>query len=65
MDSINPIRLYTVPEVADMLGVSHLAVRNLISSDQLRAKRFHTNAHPRVPGQSVIDYLDTRKAGCA
>lgn len=57
MDPINPIRLYKVPEISELLGVSEQDVRDLIGTGQLRAKRFRPTAHPRVPGQAILDYL--------
>lgn len=55
--AVRAIRLYTVPESATILGISEEAVRDLIRTNQLRARRVRPNAIPRIPGQSLLDYV--------
>lgn len=57
MDQINPIRLYKVPEVANLLSISEGRVRDLIASGQLRAKQIRDNSHPLIVGQSILDFV--------
>lgn len=57
MDSINPIRLYKVPEVASLLGISEGRIRDLITGGQLRAKQIRDNSHPLIVGQSILDFV--------
>lgn len=57
METINPIRLYKVPEVANLLGITEAGVRELIASGQLRAKRIRDNSHPLIVGQSILDFV--------
>ena len=57
---INPIRLYKAAEVAEALHIADAAVRELIASGQLRAKRIRPNSHPRVPGQAILDFVESQ-----
>ena len=58
MEQINPIRLYKVREVSRLLSLSESAVRRLVEDERLSVRRIHRNSHPRIVGQSIIDYLE-------
>jgi excisionase family DNA binding protein len=55
--SVKPIRLYKLPEVADLLGVSIPGIRQMLSDGDLKSKRVGKNGHIRIPGQSILDYI--------
>lgn len=56
MTQIVPFRLYTVPEAAELLGVSEQAVRTLIADDRLAVTRINESGHPRVTGQAILNF---------
>ena len=54
---IQPVRLYKAPEVARILGLHVSAVHELIRTGGIRSKRIHPDAHARVPGQAILDFV--------
>ena len=59
MSPINPIRLYSLPETARLLGIPLYTVRQFVKERKLGVKRVRPNAHPRIPGQAILDFSRT------
>ncbi|MCC6695011.1 MAG: helix-turn-helix domain-containing protein [Candidatus Hydrogenedentes bacterium] len=54
---VRETRLYGVPEVAAILGVTPTAVREMVNSGELPAKRARPNSRPRVSGAAILAYV--------
>lgn len=54
---ISETRLYTVPEVAEILGLSLLDARTLVRNGLMPVKRIRPNSRPRVSGAAILAYV--------
>ncbi len=55
---IQAFRLYRAPEVAKILGIPASRVREFLRSRQLYCRRPSPSSHPRVPGRSLIRFIE-------
>lgn len=62
MQSVEPTKLYSIPQAADVLGVSHRWVLTAIESGHLSGIKVTDNAQLRISGSELIRLTQPRTA---
>lgn len=59
-EQIDPIRLYSIRQVTELLGVSEYMVNQYIESGQLRVRQTKYRGRIQITGASLVKFLEDR-----
>lgn len=59
MDEIKEAKLYTIPELCEILGYERHTIYGLIASGRLKAIKTKEKAHRRVFGKYLLEFLNS------